>query len=182
MRTGTQSSSKPLSIIRSQQTEEAYPDISKLRRELKKPRRNRIKLLWMGIRLLFRGIKLRWYVIEKDIAIVERDLLKAELEQSQRVHETTANCDQLKLESKRLQRTPQELGSGKERKWKTPIEPLMARSRPDSKMEVDEAPRANGRFNLDRLAQEQMSEDLEAWTPRNSFFPWEILSRAGSGH
>ena len=32
--TGTQSSSKDLSMIRSQQTEEAYPDLSNLKREL----------------------------------------------------------------------------------------------------------------------------------------------------
>ena len=58
------------------------------------------------------------------------------------------------------------MGSGEERKVKTLIEPLMAaRSRPDSKMEVDETPRASGRFNLERIDQEQMSEDLERWTP-----------------
>ena len=31
-------------------------------------------------------------------------------------------------------------------------------------MEVDEAPRAEGRFSLDRAAQEHMNEGLEAWT------------------
>ena len=31
-------------------------------------------------------------------------------------------------------------------------------------MEVDEAPRACGRFNLNRVAQEHMNEGLEAWT------------------
>ena len=39
-RTETQSS-KPLSIIRSQQTDEAYPDIGKLKRELEKHQRKR---------------------------------------------------------------------------------------------------------------------------------------------
>ena len=42
------------------------------------------------------------------------------------------------------------------------------RSRPDSRMEVDEAPRASGRFTLDSVAQEQMSKDLETWTPPES--------------
>ena len=57
------------------------------------------------------------------------------------------------------------MGSGKERKLRTPIEPLMAKSRPESKIEVDEVPRASDRFNFDRLAQEQMNEDLETCTP-----------------
>ena len=42
---------------------------------------------------------------------------------------------------------------------------LMTRPRLESKMEVDEVPRASGRFNLNRVAQEQRSEDLETWTP-----------------
>ena len=46
-----------------------------------------------------------------------------------------------------------------------PIEPLMGRSRPESKIEVDETPRASSSLNLDRLAQEQMSEDLETRNP-----------------
>ena len=92
-------------------------------------------------------------------------MLRAALEQTRRLQENTANCDQLKPELERLQRKQQETGSGKERRLRTPVEPLMTKSRPDSKMEVDEAPRASGRFNLDRVAQEQMSEDLEKWTP-----------------
>ena len=91
--------------------------------------------------------------------------MRAALEQTRRLQENTANCDQLKPELERLQRKQQETGSGKERRLRTPVEPLMTKSRPDSKMEVDEAPRARGRFNLDRVAQEQMSEDLEKWTP-----------------
>ena len=43
---------------------------------------------------------------------------------------------------------------------KTPIEPLMNLSRRESNMEVDETPRATGRFKLNRVAQGQMSEDL----------------------
>ena len=31
-------------------------------------------------------------------------------------------------------------------------------------MEIDEAPRTSGCFNLDRVAQEHMREGLEAWT------------------
>ena len=35
-------------------------------------------------------------------------------------------------------------------------------------MEVDEAPRARGRFNLDREAREHMSEGLEVWIPNDA--------------
>ena len=41
----------------------------------------------------------------------------------------------------------------------------MTRSRPESRLEVDEAPRSSGRFNLDRVAQEHMNEGLETCTP-----------------
>ena len=52
----------------------------------------------------------------------------------------------------------------KELKVKTPSEPLIMRLRLESKMEADETPRATGRFNLEGVAQEKMSEDLETWT------------------
>ena len=35
-------------------------------------------------------------------------------------------------------------------------------------MEVDEAPRSKGRFNLDRAAQQNMNEGLEVWIPTES--------------
>ena len=39
-------------------------------------------------------------------------------------------------------------------------------------MEVDEAPRSKGRFNLDRAAQEHINEGLELWIPtRTSILP-----------
>ena len=48
---------------------------------------------------------------------------------------------------------------------KTTTELLTRRSRLESKMEVDEAPRSSGRFNLDRVAQEHMNEGLVTWMP-----------------
>ena len=48
---------------------------------------------------------------------------------------------------------------------KTSIEPMMTRTRPESKMEKVEAPRSSGCFNFDLVAQEQMNEDLKTWTP-----------------
>ena len=65
----------------------------------------------------------------------------------------------------RLQRRPPEVASGKERNEKTATEPLTARSRPESRMELDEAPRSSGCFNLDRVAQEHMKEGLGTWMP-----------------
>ena len=70
-----------------------------------------------------------------------------------------ANCDQIKSESERLQRRQQEIASGKERKIKT------AKSRPESRMKVDEAPRSSDCFNLDRVAQEHMNEGMGTWMP-----------------
>ena len=70
--------------------------------------------------------------IEKDKAVLERDVV--ELEQNRKVQETTANRDQLKSDFERL---------------------LVARSRPESKMGVDEAPRASGRFILDSHVSER---------------------------
>ena len=43
-----------------------------------------------------------------------------------------------------------------------------AGSRPESRMEVDEAPRSKGLFNLDLAAQEHMNEGLEVWIATES--------------
>ena len=49
-----------------------------------------------------------------------------------------------------------------------PKERMVTGSRSESRMEVDEAPRPKGRFNLDRAAQEHMNEGLEVWIPTES--------------
>ena len=85
-------------------------------------------------------------------------------EQEQRQQESVANCDQIKSESERLQRRQQAVASSKEKK-RTTTEPVVTRSRPESRMEVNEPPRSSGRFNLDRVTQEHMNGGLEAWTP-----------------
>ena len=64
-----------------------------------------------------------------------------------------------------MQRWKQEGENSKERKVRTPSEPLMARSRPESNMEAEQTHRAIGRFNFDPETQEQMSEIPETWTP-----------------
>ena len=48
----------------------------------------------------------------------------------------------------------------RDRKVKMLNEHLVIRSRPESNMEVEEAPRATGRFNLKRISQDQMSPFL----------------------
>ena len=131
------------------------------------PERNGKRPIWIGTRRLLIGIKpsliaTRQYLSDK--AIPDRDLLMAEREQEQRLQEIVANCDQIKSEKERLQRRQQVVASGKEKK-KTTTEPVVTRSRPESRMEVDEALRSSGRFNMDRVAQERLNESLEAWTP-----------------
>ena len=85
--------------------------------------------------------------------------------QQQSPQESVANSDQIKAEIERLQRRQQEVASGKEMKKKTTTEPLTARSRPESRMGVDEAPRSSARFNLDRVAQEHMIEGMVTCMP-----------------
>ena len=94
-------------------------------------------------------------ILERNKAILDRDLLMAEREQEQSLQESIAKCDQIKSELERLQRRRQVVASGKEKK----------RTTTESRMEVDEAPRASGRFTLHRVAQEHMNEGLKAWTP-----------------
>ena len=54
---------------------------------------------------------------------------------------------------------------------KTTNEPLTARSRDESRMEVDEAPRSSSHFILDRVAQEHMNEGLDTWMPSEPVLP-----------
>ena len=103
--------------------------------------------------------------LERDQARRELDMLRAEQLQAERVRENAANCEQLKFEFERIQQRQRELDM---QKGARPKERVMTGSRPESRMEVDEAPRSKGRFNLDRAAQEHMSEGLEVWIPTES--------------
>ena len=80
-------------------------------------------------------------------------MLKAEYQQEQRVRENEANCEQLKSELEKIQRRQRGFDRQKEKGTRT-TERAAAGSRLESRMEVDEAPRSKGRFNLDRAAQE----------------------------
>ena len=81
------------------------------------------------------------------------------------MRENAANCEQLKSELEKIQRRQRELDR---QKGTRTTERAAAGSRPESHMDVDEAPRSKGRFNLDRAAQEHMNEGLEVWIPTES--------------
>ena len=168
-RSAGQSTSKIPSMTRAQQTEEAYPDLSALKKELEKTQRERKKANLDRDQAKLDRDQAK---LERDQAVIERDqtrrvleMLRAEHQQEQRVQENAANCEQLKSELKRIQQRQRELDM---QKGVRPKERVVTGSRPDSRMEVDETPRSRGRFNLDRAAREHMSEGLEVWIPTES--------------
>ena len=164
-----QSSSKVLSMTRAQQTTEAYPDLGVLKKELEKTQKERNKANLDRDQAKLDREKVQ---LERDQAVNERDqtlrlleMLKAEHPQELRVRENAANCEQLKSELERIEQRQRELDA---QKGARPKERVVTSSRPESPMEVDEAPRARGRFNLDREAREHMSEGLEVWIPNEA--------------
>ena len=169
VRSTGQSTSKTPSMTRAQQTGEAYPDLSIMKRELERTQRERNKanLDRDQAKLERDQAKLErdQAVVEKDQARRELDMLRAENIQAERVRENAANCEQLKSELERTQQGQRELDM---QKGARPKERVVTGSRPDARMEVDEAPRSKGRFNLDRAAQEHMNEGLEMWIPTES--------------
>ena len=153
--TGQSTSKTPL-MSRAQQTGEAYPDVSIMKRELERTQRERNKA----------NLDRDQAVLERDQAKVERDQVRRELDtmraeqlQAERVRE------KLKSELERIQQRQRELDM---QKGARPKERLVTGSRPESRMEVNEAPRSKGRFNLNRAAQEHMNEGLEVWIPSES--------------
>ena len=82
---------------------------------------------------------------------------KLEVDQVQKLQQEAATRDKLKLELEQVQKLQQATTKNKERKAKTPSETLGTHSSQESKVEVDELPRATGPFNLERVAQKQMS-------------------------
>ena len=162
VRSTSQSTSKVLSMTRAQQTGEVYPDVSAMKRELERTQRERNKA----------NLDRDQAVLERDQARRELDMMRAEQLQAERVRENAANCEQLKqalerdqAKLERIQRQQRELDM---QKGARPKERVVTGSRPESRMEVDEAPRSKGRFNLDRAAQEHMNEGLEVWIPPES--------------
>ena len=164
-----QSSSKVPSMMRAQQTTKAYPDLGVLKKEIEKTQRERNKANLDRDQAKLDREKAQ---LVRDQAVNERDqtlrlleMLRAEHQQELRVRENAANCEQLKSEMERIEQRQRELDAQKGARQK---ERVVTSSRPESRMEVDEAPRARGRFNLDREAREHMSEGLEVWIPNEA--------------
>ncbi|XP_063717662.1 uncharacterized protein LOC134844776 [Symsagittifera roscoffensis] len=86
-------------MTRAQQTGEAYPDLSIMKRELERTQRERNKA----------KLERDQAVVEKDQARRELDMLRAEHLQAERVRENAANCEQLKSELERIQQRQREL-------------------------------------------------------------------------
>ena len=107
-RSASQSTSRPPSMKRAQQTEEMYPDLSNLKRELERAQRekNKANLDRDSAKLERNQANLERdrAILEKDQARRDLDLLKAKHQPEQRVRENAANCEQLKSELERIQR------------------------------------------------------------------------------
>ena len=157
--------------MRAQQTDETNPDLSNLKRELERVQRERNNaILDRDSAKLERdqaNLERDQVILERDQTRRNLDMLKAEYQQEQRVRENEANCEQLKSELEKIQRRQREFDRQKEKGTRT-TERAAAGSRPESRMEVDEAPRSKRRFNLDRAAQEHINEGLEVWIPTES--------------
>ena len=142
-RSASQSTSRPPSMTRAQQTEEKYPDLSNLKRELERAQREKNKA---NLDRDSAKLERNQANLERGQAIPERDqarrdleMLRAEHQQEQMVRENAANCEQLKSELERIQRRQRELDQQKQKETRT-TERAVASSRPESRMEVDEAP------------------------------------------
>ena len=161
VRSTGQSTSKTPSMTRAQQTGEAYPDVSIMKRELERTQRERNKANLDRDQAKLERDQAK---LERDQARRELDMLRAEQLEAERVRENAANCEQLKTELERIQQRQRELDM---QKGARPKERVVTGSRPESRMEVDEAPRSKGRLNLDRASQEHMNEGLEVWIRLN---------------
>ena len=73
----------------------------------------------------------------------------------------------MKSELEKIQRRQREFDRKKEKGTRT-TERAAAGSRPESRIELDEAPRSKGGFNLDRAAQEHINEGPEVWITTES--------------
>ena len=153
-------------MIWSQQTEEACPDLSNLKKEPERAQRERDKsnLDRDGAKLETDQANLsrNQAILEMDQARRDLNMIRAEHQQEQKARENEANFEQIKSEMEKIQKRQRESARQKEKKTRT-TEPAATGSRPESRIEVDEAPRSNDQFNLDRKAQEHKNEGLEVW-------------------
>ena len=122
-------------MMRAQQTEEAYPDLSVLKKELEKTQRERNKANLDRDQAKLDRDQAQ---LERDQAVIERDqtlrmleMLRVEHQQELRVRENAANCEQLKSEMERIQQRQRELDM---QKGARPKERVVTSSRPESRM------------------------------------------------
>ena len=107
--TDTQSTSKPLSMIRSEQTEESYPDLSNLKRELERAQRKRDQA----------NLKRDQANLDRDQQILSGTkrfliwIVESGTGTSPEIAKRMANCDHIKSEIERLQRKQQEIAVAK---------------------------------------------------------------------
>ena len=109
-RSASQSTSKPPSMTRAQQTEEMYPDLSNLKREHERAQREKNKT---NLDRDSAKLERNQANLERDQARRDLEMLRAEHQQEQRVRENAANCEQLKSELERIQRRQRELDQQK---------------------------------------------------------------------
>ena len=95
-------------MLRSQQTEEAYPDLSSLKRKLERAQRERDKA---NLDRYEANLERDQANLERDQAIHERDqsvidlnFVRAERDRAQKLQENAVNCEQIKSEIEQLQK------------------------------------------------------------------------------
>ena len=125
VRAAGQSTSKPPSMTQSQQTEEAYTDLSGMKREIERAQREKNKTVLDRDQAKLERNQAN---LERDQAIIERDqarrdleMLKDEHQQEQSVRENAANCEQLKLELEEIQKTNMKRGSTSGQTWEVDV-------------------------------------------------------------
>ena len=123
-RSASQSTSRPPFMTRAQQTEETYPDLDNLKREIERAQRekNKANLDRDSAKLERNQANLErdQAILDGDQARRDLDMLKAEHQQEQRVRENAANCEQLKSELERIpgRRNEQSRAQGQSRIWR----------------------------------------------------------------
>ena len=86
-------------MTRAQQTEETYPDLSNLKRELERAQREKNKA---NLDRDSAKLERNQANLERDQARRDLEMLTAEHQQEQRVRENAAKCEQLKSELERI--------------------------------------------------------------------------------
>ena len=89
-RSASQSTSRPLSMTRAQQTEETYPDFSNLKRELERAQREKNKA---NLDRDSAKLERKQANLERDQAILERDQARRDLEMLRSEYQQNRGCE-----------------------------------------------------------------------------------------